>query len=222
MSPNTNRVGVRDGAVSAASPVAAVTVVKPPADPLARSVCCVAAGQQILHADQFRNADHLASPVNLPADVDHEVDRRLDLLPDRPDRKIDSRHQHQRLEPGERIPRTIGVDRGHRAVVSGVQRRQQREQQHRQIGHRHDRECQHAHDSYRVGPDHDQPPVEAVGDDAAQRPDKHHRQHPGGHRRGCERARLRALEDDHHQSEVVDPVAGLRRGQRDDQPAESG
>ena len=30
--------------------------------------------------------------------------------------------QHERLEPGERVGRTVGVDGGHRAVVTGVER----------------------------------------------------------------------------------------------------
>jgi len=48
------------------------------------------------------------------------VDRRLDLLPDGPNGKVDSSHQHERLEAGERIPRTVGMDRAHGAVMPGV------------------------------------------------------------------------------------------------------
>src|ERR1700694_4458456 len=52
--------------------------------------------------------------------MDHKVDRAADLLPDGAYRKIEPGHQHQGLEAGERIPRAVGVDGGHGAVVSGV------------------------------------------------------------------------------------------------------
>src|SRR6202165_1206515 len=48
------------------------------------------------------------------------MDRAADLLPDGAYRKIEPGHQHQGLEAGARLPRTVGVDGGHGAVVSGV------------------------------------------------------------------------------------------------------
>ena len=38
------------------------------------------------------------------------------------DRQLDAGHQHEHLEPVQRVARRVGVDRGQRAVVAGVHR----------------------------------------------------------------------------------------------------
>ena len=53
-----------------------------------------------------------------------EVEAAGDLLPDRLDRQLDAGHQHQHLEPVERVARRVGVDGRQRPVVAGVHRLQ--------------------------------------------------------------------------------------------------
>ena len=50
------------------------------------------------------------------------MNRRGDLFADRPQRQIESGHQHQRLQPRERVARTVRVDRGQTPVMTGVHR----------------------------------------------------------------------------------------------------
>ena len=54
--------------------------------------------------------------------MDDQVERRRDLLPDRPHRQVEPGHQHHRLDTRERVARRVRVDRRERAVVAGVHR----------------------------------------------------------------------------------------------------
>ena len=67
-------------------------------------------------------AVHAARAVLEPLDVDDQVERRGDLLADRPHRQVVAGHQHHRLDAGERVARRVGVDRRQRAVVARVHR----------------------------------------------------------------------------------------------------
>ena len=68
--------------------------------------------------------EHDAAAVGAAADVDDGVDRGRDLRAHRGDRQRDAGEQRQRLEPGERRGRTVGVDGRQRTVVTGVERLQ--------------------------------------------------------------------------------------------------
>ena len=54
--------------------------------------------------------------------MDEQVEAARDLLADRLDRQLDARHQHEHLEPVQRVARRVRVDRGERSVVAGVHR----------------------------------------------------------------------------------------------------
>ena len=69
-------------------------------------------------------AGHLARAVRQARDLDDQVDRRGDLLPDRALRNIQVGHRHHRVEAIERVARAVGVDRRQAAVVAGVHRLQ--------------------------------------------------------------------------------------------------
>ena len=52
--------------------------------------------------------------------MNDEVDRGGDLLADGAERQIHACHEYHRLESGEHVAGTVGVARGHRAVMAGV------------------------------------------------------------------------------------------------------
>src|SRR6478672_786468 len=72
------------------------------------------------HALDLGDVDDLPGPVLEAALLDDEIDRRGDLLADRPQGQVDAGHQHHRLEPREHVARRVGVARRHRTVVAGV------------------------------------------------------------------------------------------------------
>src|SRR6185312_7665118 len=72
------------------------------------------------HALDLGDVDDLPGPVLEAALLDDEVDRRGDLLADRPQGQVDAGHQHHRLEAREHVARRVGVARRHRTVVAGV------------------------------------------------------------------------------------------------------
>ena len=73
-----------------------------------------------LHALDLGDRRAAPRPVLEPLDVADHVERRGDLLADRLDRQVVARHQHHRLETGERVARGVGVHRRQRAVVARV------------------------------------------------------------------------------------------------------
>jgi hypothetical protein len=76
----------------------------------------------VVQPRKLGNAEDFSPPVGQPSDMDHEVDRAADLLPDSAYREFEPGHQHHGLEAGERIPGAIRVDGGDGAAVSGVHR----------------------------------------------------------------------------------------------------
>ena len=85
--------------------------------------------EDVLHLDAFAveaqdlsDVHDLAAAVAQPHLMDDEVDRRCDLLADRPRGQLGACHQHHGLETGEHVARGVGVHRGERAVVAGVHR----------------------------------------------------------------------------------------------------
>src|SRR5258705_9776144 len=61
------------------------------------------------HALDLGDVDDLPGPVLEPALLDDQIDRRRDLLPDRPDRQVDAGHQDHRLQPRQHVAGTVGV-----------------------------------------------------------------------------------------------------------------
>ncbi|MNC08324.1 hypothetical protein D3C75_559050 [compost metagenome] len=76
------------------------------------------------HAVDFLHADQATLAVLLAFQLDHHIDGRSDLLTHGLDREGRPGHRHHVLDPPQRIARGVGVDRGQRAVVAGVHRRQ--------------------------------------------------------------------------------------------------
>src|SRR3954454_7767515 len=74
------------------------------------------------HSGQLRYADELAAAIGQAGDLDDNVDRRSDLRAGRFRGDVDPTHPDHLLDTRERIARSIGVDRGHRAIVTGVHR----------------------------------------------------------------------------------------------------
>ena len=75
-----------------------------------------------LHALHLGDRGAAARAVLEPLEVDDQVERRRDLLADRPHGQLVAGHQHHRLDAGERVARRVGVHRGERAVVARVHR----------------------------------------------------------------------------------------------------
>src|SRR3990172_2463645 len=65
-----------------------------------------------LHPRDLAYGDDLAGPVAHPGQLEDDVQRGGDLLPDRLRRQIETRHQDPRLDPGEGVPGGVGVDCG--------------------------------------------------------------------------------------------------------------
>ena len=74
------------------------------------------------HAGDLGDLGDAPRAVDEPLDVDEQVEAAGDLLADRLDRQLDAGHQHEHLEPVQRVARRVGVDRGQRAVVARVHR----------------------------------------------------------------------------------------------------
>ncbi len=68
------------------------------------------------------DVDDLARAVLEPGGVDDQVDRRRDLVADRPQRQLVAGHQDHRLEPAEHVRRGVGVAGRQRAVLAGRHR----------------------------------------------------------------------------------------------------
>ena len=75
-----------------------------------------------LHAHDLADLADAAGAVAEAHEVDDDVERRGDLLPDRTEREVEAGHQRHRLEPGERVTRRVRVDGRDRALVTGVHR----------------------------------------------------------------------------------------------------
>src|ERR1700731_3494055 len=78
----------------------------------------------VVESGELGDTQDLAPAIGQTPDVHKKVERATELLPDGTDRKVEAGHQHHGLHAGERIPRAVGVDRAHRAVVPGVHRLQ--------------------------------------------------------------------------------------------------
>ena len=61
----------------------------------------------------------------MPSQVQDEMDRVSDLIANRLVRQLDAALDHARREPRERLLGRVGVNRGQRAGVAGVQRLEQ-------------------------------------------------------------------------------------------------
>src|SRR6476659_576793 len=72
------------------------------------------------HALDLGDVDDLPGPVLEAALLDDEVDRRGDLLANRPQGQVDAGHQDHRLEARQHVARAVGVAGAHRAVVARV------------------------------------------------------------------------------------------------------
>ena len=68
-----------------------------------------------------------------------------------------------------------------------------------------------------IGADHQLPAVETVGEDAAERAEDDHRKDAGGGGDADPGRGPRAVVHEREEGEVVEPVAGLRRGQAGEQ-----
>ena len=68
------------------------------------------------------DVDDLARAVLEPGGMDDQVDRRRDLVADRPQRQLVAGHQDHRLEPSEHVRRGVGVAGRQRAVLAGRHR----------------------------------------------------------------------------------------------------
>ena len=75
-----------------------------------------------LHAGDLGDLSDAPRAVDEPRDVDEQVEAACDLLADRLDRQLDAGHQHEHLEPVQRVTRRVRVDRRERSVVAGVHR----------------------------------------------------------------------------------------------------
>ena len=78
-------------------------------------------GQDLVVLDpvDLGDVDDLAGPVLQASRVDDQVDRRGDLLADRPQGQLVARHQDHRLEAAEHVLRGVRVAGRQRAVMSG-------------------------------------------------------------------------------------------------------
>ena len=80
----------------------------------------------VITSDSMRSTSVMcviaARAVDEPRDLDEQVERARDLLADRAQRQVDAGRQHERLEPGQRVARGVGVDRRQRALVARVHR----------------------------------------------------------------------------------------------------
>ena len=72
------------------------------------------------HAGDLGDVDHFAGAVAHARDLHDDRDGRGDLLANRSFRQIQVGHGDHRFQPGQRVARSVGVDRGHRAFVAGV------------------------------------------------------------------------------------------------------
>src|SRR5689334_10853126 len=72
------------------------------------------------HAHDLGYCDELAGAIGQAAHLDHHVDGARDLLPHGALGQLEVGHRDHGLEPAQRVPRGIGVERGERAVVAGV------------------------------------------------------------------------------------------------------
>src|SRR5215216_541816 len=73
-----------------------------------------------LHPHELRDVGDAASAVLHACLVDHQVQGRGDLLPDRSDPEVHPGHQHHRLHTGQGVARGVRVDGRDRPVVAGV------------------------------------------------------------------------------------------------------
>ena len=77
-----------------------------------------------LHADDFADRGHPARAVLHTSLLDDHVDGSGDLFADGAHGQVDAGHQHHGLETGQAVAGTVRVNRGERAVVTGVHRLQ--------------------------------------------------------------------------------------------------
>jgi hypothetical protein len=73
-----------------------------------------------LHPLHLHDRGDAAGAVFEPLEVDDHVERSRDLLPNRAHRQVIAGHHDHGLDPGERVTRSVGVNRRERAVVTRV------------------------------------------------------------------------------------------------------
>ena len=73
-----------------------------------------------LHAGNFGDGDNFAGAVREARDLNHGVNGGRDLVAHRALGNIQICHRNHVLDTGERVALRVGVDRGQRAVVTGV------------------------------------------------------------------------------------------------------
>jgi hypothetical protein len=126
---------------------------------------------------------------------------------------------HHRVGRGEIV---LVDDRGDhregRRVVAGREHRyaegEADHQRGRSVGGRHRRHDRQDERLAEIDADHPPAPIESVGERAADRAERDERDLLGDNRSGNPPDRMGGFEDEHDQRDVVEPVAGLRHGQR--------
>ena len=78
----------------------------------------------IFHARDFSDARNPARAVGQPRHLNHQMQGRRNLFPDRARRQRGAGEQHHRFDSGQRVTWRVGVNRGQRALVTGVHRLQ--------------------------------------------------------------------------------------------------
>ena len=63
----------------------------------------------LIHPGHLGDVGDLARAVREPGGMDNQIDRRGDLLANRPDGEVDVAHQHERIETGELTIRELEV-----------------------------------------------------------------------------------------------------------------
>ena len=74
----------------------------------------------VFHPNQLADLGHFPAAVGESLEMHDHVDGADDLRSDRPHRQVEAGHEHQRLDPRQRVAWLVGMKRRHRAVVPGV------------------------------------------------------------------------------------------------------
>src|SRR5260221_10703225 len=72
------------------------------------------------HAGNFANAGYAPATIRQPLQLNNNLHSRSDLTPDARYRHRGADHSHHLLEPLDRVARCVGMDGGHRSLVTGV------------------------------------------------------------------------------------------------------